>query len=1390
MPRVTPIFRLPYLQQDEPLTLITERTRFVTIDRQLEALYSFLGNGIITGWELSETTDIPLSITISPGSGVVSGVAAASSSDIQIDNLIPGTAAGNTINYVYAQLLGHTPYTTEVDFIASTTFFDSDVYLILGRVITNQNNEIVEIDVSESSGRMELTFLEFILSIIQDHLHTGAPGDPSKIDLQDHVKGILDASNIGNIPASKITGGTIPSQRFNISHEDLQDIGTLTHPEIDSLIEKLQNINRLLFGDLMTANLMQLFLSFKHVWPQVDEYTNNFLALIPGISPNDSLNPNSFIDLNATTAEVDFLNHRIRGRSLPAREVGQATISSEGDWRAGSFDERFIRILETNSAFGYGYGGGDGLDFFDVFQTNQFDFLTGTDSFISFAGNETGYGVTDLDGNDFESSHPGGYAFGYGFEYAVGFPTTLSSTIVTLNPLNQELDLHDKLLSDETATGNTYITSDTAAGFFVQNDDIPGGTTKGDFIRYLGQSIATVIPGGRRSDTIDPFNNGANNIPDDVYSFYSFVVESGTTGQITDSDRSAVYLMWENPVDMTLNNIINFRVTQAEDSGGDLTDYDENWTFDHSFQLIIESSSDTERAYYLFETSDSRNRFFIGDEYTDQTETAPLTSPGVQYFKEFGELLNGRNSFDLPAQLEAGTLTFITGYNINTSVELTTDPFLFTTLVQQITGVILYSDTSFGHDNKQENNLGATFPKFPQGRRERLQVFPGFDSSSRMLADLDKIFVGGPFGFGDDPNNNDIVDLIVSFPDRVDFSSISWISDEPGDSLVWIQANRLEEDSPTDYRIDPIYSNHTGTRINDEFFPGSEIRPSGSEFTDIFNNIRGIRLRVVLLPTSDRRVAPTINSITINYVTNTLSNTITISTKEDWLDARSIRNLTVSEDGEVSIEILNKANGKVKNVIYGTNRAIVEVDQDYRTTVKRYTGINLPTTVQQSLNAQPASLSGFITDLKKLNVGDIVALDRDENRVIFLDQDYNVEKIVASEKVYLTNEDAGAGPAGNTATLVKAIYNRELGDNGVLYLAFSHQLAAWRAGITTANVRPSQIFIKSKGLTLNLGDILVPGLEGADDDNIIVADRGILSFKLTAEIANFIESAQNPILQLFLDAASGAEPVIFEAASTVTTGRIDLSISKVGTKGIFQGINIIYAPIQGIVAFDLDDDDNLHILKSRQPYLFDTTADDDGIWYARFSTDRFWTSWNTTPVGGVLVDPNIETNTDTILGTSFDSSLDTPNFFVNNFFGNKGSIERFEDWLLITFSGDKKVFITKKEDQGGGDLKFRQPTEITLPDDGTTPMAARLDPVTTTSSDFTYVYVALSDLRRGATDNTGKSKVVKIQEGVVAGQEIVWSWGAGEDEQDTQAVTVNDVRPLVYATKDSVIVST
>ena len=69
MPRTTEHFNLVYAADNEVLYPSTEEDRFITIDRQLFGMFEVLGNGVISGWDV--TAGDGLSIVKSSGSGII-----------------------------------------------------------------------------------------------------------------------------------------------------------------------------------------------------------------------------------------------------------------------------------------------------------------------------------------------------------------------------------------------------------------------------------------------------------------------------------------------------------------------------------------------------------------------------------------------------------------------------------------------------------------------------------------------------------------------------------------------------------------------------------------------------------------------------------------------------------------------------------------------------------------------------------------------------------------------------------------------------------------------------------------------------------------------------------------------------------------------------------------------------------------------------------------------------------------------------------------------------------------------------------------------------------------------------------------------------------------------
>ena len=445
----------------------------------------------------------------------------------------------------------------------------------------------------------------------------------------------------------------------------------------------------------------------------------------------------------------------------------------------------------------------------------------------------------------------------------------------------------------------------------------------------------------------------------------------------------------------------------------------------------------------------------------------------------------------------------------------------------------------------------------------------------------------------------------------------------------------------------------------------------------------------------------------------------------------------------------------------------------------------------QYLNSQTPGITGYVTDLKFLDSGDIVFLDRGSSRLITIDKDFNYKKIIGSEFSYNRNYlNDPLIPASVEGKFIKAIYNRELGDNGVLYLVFSHDLDAWHNGVTRTedsdntdliNVRPEKFNIRSKGITYDLSGLTV-----------VACDRGILCFTLSAEVSNWIESLSSPEIDTSFDptsTGSGTDATVVAGTescvkfndptvivSTNNNANIVVDIDKVGNKGIYTGnTSIIYMPIQGTVAFDIDDDGNYYVLKKTRPYTWDTSAEP---WYLSFDPDILWAGY----------DSALESSSDFPAG-SLPSGNTEPNFFLNYIYGYKGSIQKKSPYLLMCISGEGKdgLLVFYKDSTTG---TYSLPTAIDLADDGTYPMDARFDLNTFVDSsifdgqEYRNMYVALSDLRT-TSSSLGKSRVAYLD---VDGDEE-WSWGSNAGQ--TRTISVNSVRPLEFLSGlNGVIIST
>ena len=202
-----------------------EVDRFIFIDKQLYGLMSVFGNGVIEGWEV--TAEDNFTLAISAGFGNINFVSARTEFPGSIRDVPP-----NTINYVYAKLNQRTRLSENIEFVLSPISNINDPnFIILARVVAGP----LGIESIDNSLRQEIGFLELIKAAIKRHKHRGGSLNPSKIDLSSEVKGQLPSFRIADFDAEKVTTGTFDLARMPlIDHQDLQNVGLLTHPQLDT----------------------------------------------------------------------------------------------------------------------------------------------------------------------------------------------------------------------------------------------------------------------------------------------------------------------------------------------------------------------------------------------------------------------------------------------------------------------------------------------------------------------------------------------------------------------------------------------------------------------------------------------------------------------------------------------------------------------------------------------------------------------------------------------------------------------------------------------------------------------------------------------------------------------------------------------------------------------------------------------------------------------------------------------------------------------------------------------------------------------------------------------------------------------------------------------------
>lgn len=290
-------------QLDAPLNVNKEIDRFVLIDKQLYGLYSIFGNGAIDGWTITDggvSTGEGISVDISNGLGIINFIASQTDVPGRLINIPP-----NSTSYVYAVLTGSTTRTRVINFNRFNEISAGTNAILLAKVVTSSN----AVSIIDNTVRELISFEQVIQNQIDQHKHRGTP---TKIDLQEEVKNQLPGARIEGLDASKISSGVLnPGTIPLVDHNELENKGLLTHAALDSFVRSLSQNNKELLGEISTTNLLKTAIFLKYMFTEVDDHWINEFILIPGVSPD------SFIDFNASTANIDLENQCISG--IPAK---------------------------------------------------------------------------------------------------------------------------------------------------------------------------------------------------------------------------------------------------------------------------------------------------------------------------------------------------------------------------------------------------------------------------------------------------------------------------------------------------------------------------------------------------------------------------------------------------------------------------------------------------------------------------------------------------------------------------------------------------------------------------------------------------------------------------------------------------------------------------------------------------------------------------------------------------------------------------------------------------------------------------------------------------------------------------------------------------------------
>ena len=474
----TPFYGLSYFTYGDDLgdgiNVQREIDRFLLIDKQLYGLYAVFGDGVISGWDVSERNTFgtnTISLDITPGLGIITGLAVQTDSNEGINDLPP-----NETFYVYAVITGGTIRTRSVSFVWSRTLPSS--YAVRLAKVTTGETSVANID---SNFKDEISFLEFIKDEVAKHKHRGIP---SKIDLQIETRNQLPGARLEDFDASKVSSGRLDPERIpQLDHNDLGNIGLLTHAALDSFTRLISSGNRQLLGEVGAVNTMKFITAQHYLANKLNLNLSdlvdfpNLLVCYPGITPDSS------IDFDATTANISLSTHCISGKP-----VEQGSISSIL-WKTNSAfftatDRQNVTIAKNTVTLTRGGGSSNQIENFEQVSRAGVP-IPGFSTLVQIITDKIN--VVSDDASSFRTQ---------GF-YSGRFETERDSRILYKRVLTQNRDwsLYDELLLD---VKSLSISHGAVYMYFVNGEGDSAKQSQSYLI--LGQDEIT--------DNVDPVFNG------------------------------------------------------------------------------------------------------------------------------------------------------------------------------------------------------------------------------------------------------------------------------------------------------------------------------------------------------------------------------------------------------------------------------------------------------------------------------------------------------------------------------------------------------------------------------------------------------------------------------------------------------------------------------------------------------------------------------------------------------------------------------------------------------------------------------------------------------------------------------------------------------------------